>query len=161
MEGFQRWTSPWLLCLMLLSSVLYLRVCTLCMRECGKQRGNSSPENYSEQPAVSESHHRNLSTSIILAPTSYGATNISLKRIITQLSHPHLWELAAYEGYFWVFNPLNAEMNYPCISVLLGRRGCLIHFNIWMIAIHCDSNYEACTHPQKHPIQSNWQLKCS
>lgn len=152
MEGLQRWTSPWLSCLRLRSSVLYLCECTPCARE---QRGNNTPENCSEQPAVSESHHRNLSTSIILAPASYGATNISVKGIITQLSL--LW------GVFLSlqFIRMNAETNYTRISELLGRRGCLIRFNIWMIAIHCDSNYEACTHPQKHPIQSNWQLKCS
>lgn len=57
---------------------------------CGSGRGDNSPENYSEQPAVSESHHRNLSTSVILAPASYGAPNISMKRVIAQLSHPRL-----------------------------------------------------------------------
>ena len=74
---------------------------------------------------------------------------------------PLLWALAAHGGVFLSFQfiRVNADVNYPRISELPGRRGCLIHSNIWMIAMHCDSNYEACTHPQKHPIQSNWQLK--
>lgn len=133
--------------------------------ECRERRGDNGPENYSEQPAVSESHHRNLSTSIILAPTSYGAANISMKRNHRRVSSPSpfMRAIAAHEGVFLTFQlfQMNSETSYPHASELRGRRGCLIHSNIWMIAIHCDSNYEACTHPQKHPIQSNWQLKCS
>lgn len=117
---------------MLLSSVLCLWECTVCARECGKQRGNSSPENYSEQPAASESHHWNLSTSIILAPTSYGATNISMKRIITQLSHPHLWELAAYEGYFWVFNSFGWMPKWIILAYLNYQGGEVV----WSVLIY-------------------------
>lgn len=76
-----------------------------------------------------------------------------MKRI-TQLSPPHLQDVFACKGVFLSlqFIQMNAEMNYPCISELVGRGGCLIHSNMWMIAIHCDSSYEACTHPQKHPL---------
>lgn len=143
--------------------LLSLRLHTVWERVCKELRGNNNPENHSEQPAASESHHSTLSTNIILAPTSYGAPNISVKKN----NHTTLPSLLVSAGCLWgvflsfQFIPMNAEMNYPRIFELLGRRACLIRSNIWMIAIHCDSNYWACTHPQKHPIQSNWQLKCS
>lgn len=108
-------------------------------------------------PAVSESHHRNLSTSIILAP---GLLQRSETSPWKDSSHcvlsppPSSLESSAYEEGILEFSIHSEWMpKWVTLAYLICRGGevCLIHPNIWMIAIHSDSNYEARTHPQKHP----------
>lgn len=107
---------------------------------------DNSPGNYSEQPAVSEAHHKNLSTGVILASTFLCRyQHFHEKRIITQFFHSRLGLLAVYDCVFifspsFHFLPQTAETSYCRISELLWMRGCLIHSYIWMASLWCDSN---------------------
>lgn len=111
-----RVTLTLLSCLILSRSLFFFFNEMQCVRDRG---GDANPENYSEEPAVSETKHRDLSTRII-PPLVLGGCGSS------------------EEEYFWTFIRMNAEMNFRPISEWLGRRGCLIWSNIWAIEINCD-----------------------
>lgn len=153
MEGFQRWTSPWLFAP--LSCLIYLFVC-VCV-QADSSEGDNSPENYSERPScfwISSQEFINKHNSGTRPPTAL--RNISMKRLIAlrSLPPPSSLESSAYEEGILEFSIHSEWMpKWVTLAYLICRGGevCLIRPNIWMIAIHSDSNYEARTHPQKHP----------
>ena len=148
--------------LTLRSSLLpYISVCVcvcVCVRKPTAAKETTAQKITQSSPAVSESHHWNLSTSIILAPGLLRRFETSpWKGLLAQRSPPSspVSASSAYAGgVFWSFQFIRNECrNELPLHVWFVGEGevCLIRPNIWMIAIRSDSNYEARTHPQKHP----------
>ena len=155
--------------LTLRSSLLpYISVCVcVCVRKPTAAKETTAQKITQSSPAVSESHHWNLSTSIILAPGLLRRFETSpWKGLLAQRSPPSspVSASSAYAGgYFGVFNSfgMNAEMSYPCMSDLSGKE----RF-VWSVLIYGWLQYAAIQIMRRAlilkstPIHSNWQLKC-
>lgn len=123
MEGFHRRTSPWLSWLRL----FFFSIFSFCVRAARKQTDQKCiPRFKNSWPLFFESYCRNLSTRMILAPTK-GATNISLKRLITQFSNPPLQDVATSKrGHIGVYSSLGWMQKWAIFAYLNCKGGELV-----------------------------------
>lgn len=162
MEGFQRWTSPWLFAP--LSCLIYLFVC-VCV-QADSSEGDNSPENYSERPScfwISSQEFINKHNSGTRPPTAL--RNISMKRLIAPRSlppRPRLWALRT-RRVFWSFQFIRNEcQNELPLHIWFVEEERFV----WSVLIYGWLQYTVIQIMRRAlilkntPIHSNWQLKC-